>query len=377
MGAVYKATHTALAKTVAIKVLWPYFSANSSAEERFHQEATAASRLNHPGLVPVHDYGVTESGAPYLVMQYAEGDSLAAVLEKEGRLGIARMIDIFVQICDALSYAHANNVIHRDVKPGNIILNNQSGVEKVQIVDFGIAKVLTVNEQDPGLTQTGEIVGSPFYMSPEQCVGDQVDHRCDIYSVACVMYETLTGEPPFRGQHTMHTMFMQVNEPVNFTLCKEVKIPISLQQIIEKALQKKPEDRYQSLDQLKAELITLKETTTALSLGRLRQWIDNKREGRRIFVFDPLVALFSCWVGVSLAFSTPTLFSLLGQYLESQHNYSAAAGLYSQAIDQRRHFNSSQVEPLRVLLYKEAKLLRKLNRAGEAVKLEEQLHKLH
>jgi serine/threonine protein kinase len=375
MGAVYRATHTALNKKVAVKILWPYFSSNASAEERFHQEAKAASRLTHPGLVLVHDYGLTECGAPYLVMQFAEGESLACVLEREGRLDVARMIDIFLQICEALSYAHANQVIHRDVKPGNIIINRCTGTEKIQIVDFGIAKLLSVNEQDPAVTLSGEIIGSPYYMSPEQCMGDEVDHRSDIYSVACVMYETLTGEPPFCGKHTMHTMYKQVNEPVNFALCKELKVPLRLQRIIERAMAKKPQERYASIDDLKDELVALKETTQALSLGSWRQRIEQKR--RRLVVFDPLVALISCWIGASLAFSIPSLFSLAGQYMESQRNLGAAASLYSQAIEQRKRFNSSQVEPLRVLLYKEAQLLRKLNRPAEAARLEDELRTLH
>jgi serine/threonine protein kinase len=377
MGAVYRATHTALNKKVAIKILWPYFSSNASAEERFHQEAKAASRLTHPGLVLVHDYGLTECGAPYLVMQFAEGESLAAVLEREGRLDVARMLEIFVQICEALSYAHANQVIHRDVKPGNIIIDRCTGTEKIQIVDFGIAKLLSVSEQDPAVTLSGEIIGSPYYMSPEQCMGDEVDHRTDIYSVACVMYETLTGEPPFCGQHTMHTMYKQVNEPVNFALCKELKVPLRLQRIIDKAMAKKPQERFATLDQLKEELVALKETTQSLSLGNLRQRIELKGTRRRSIVFDPLVALISCWIGASLAFSIPSLFSLAGQYMESQRNLGAAASLYSQAIEQRKRFNSSQVEPLRVLLYKEAKLLRKLDRPAEAAKLEDELRRLH
>jgi serine/threonine protein kinase len=287
------------------------------------------------------------------------------------------MLEIFVQICEALSYAHANKVIHRDVKPGNIIIDRCTGTEKIQIVDFGIAKLLSVSEQDPAVTLSGEIIGSPYYMSPEQCMGDEVDHRTDIYSVACVMYETLTGEPPFCGQHTMHTMYKQVNEPVNFTLCKELKVPLRLQRIIDKAMAKKPQERYTSLDDLKEELVALKENTQSLSLGNLRQRIELKGIRRRSIVFDPLVALISCWIGASLAFSIPSLFSLAGQYMESQRNLGAAASLYSQAIEQRKRFNSSQVEPLRVLLYKEAKLLRKLDRPAEAAKLEDELRRLH
>jgi hypothetical protein len=168
-----------------------------------------------------------------------------------------------------------------------------------------------------------------------------------------------------------------VNEPVNFALCKELKVPLRLQRIIEKAMAKKPNERYASIDGLKEELVALKESTRTLSLGSLRQRLDAKRNRRRSIVFDPLVALISCWIGASLAFSIPSLFSLAGQYMESQKNFGAAASLYSQAIQQRKRFNSSQVEPLRVLLYKEAKLLRKLDRPAEAARLEDELHKLH
>lgn len=299
MGAVYKARHIQLNKTVAVKILWPQLAYNPSAMRRFKQEAKATSGLEHPGLVSVYDYGLTDFGAPYLVMQYASGRSLADVLNEDGRLTPSRALAISIQLCDALAHAHANGVIHRDLKPSNMILSHKrDDNECVQIVDFGIAKLLS-EMRDEGLTLSGEVFGSPLYMSPEQCVADYVDHRSDIYSLGCVMYEMFSGDPPFDGGYAMQTMYKQVNDRPSFEHFKRLGVPVTIESIIDRMLEKRKEDRYRSMDELKRDLLG------ALDKGhpRFRQsatWFWRRMPVRRMMMYA-CSFFFGCWIGVTLA----------------------------------------------------------------------------
>jgi serine/threonine protein kinase len=261
MGCVYKAVHLGLSKTVAIKVLWPELAANANAMARFQREAKAASSLNHPGLVNVHDFGlVRDFDAPYLVMQYVDGKNLADVLRRDKRFSLERALNIFIQICDALAYAHEKGVIHRDIKPSNIVLTRgKDGSEMVQIVDFGIAMLMNSLLDEQSTTHPGEIAGSPRYMSPEQCLSDTIDCRSDIYSVSCVLYEALTGVPLFDGSHSLHTMYKQVHEKPDFAPYDRLKLPTSMRRILVKGLQKKRDYRYQTINQLKIELMLVRD----------------------------------------------------------------------------------------------------------------------
>ena len=191
-------------------------------------------------------------------MELIEGQTLRAEIGKNNGLPPRQFFDIFDQICDALEHAHKRGVIHRDIKPSNILLMKSDVRENfVKLVDFGIAKV--VASQDLGeqeLTQTGDIVGSPLYMSPEQCVGDELDARTDIYSLGCVMYEAIAGSPPFMAPNAVKTIFKHVNvkpDPVSVTNPK-IAIPPQLEQIIFKTLEKKPQDRFATMEDLKVAL---------------------------------------------------------------------------------------------------------------------------
>jgi serine/threonine-protein kinase len=265
MGLVYKARHRLMNRIVAIKMLHKHMVSSADALKRFQVEAQAASCLSLPNILTIYDFGLTDEGQPYMVMDYLEGSSLGDIIEEEGHLAAARALNIFTQVCAGLSHAHQKGIIHRDLKPSNIMLVT-FGDQKdfVKIVDFGIAKLLRQNEGGgEQLTKTGEVFGSPLYMSPEQCKGKQLDARSDIYSLGSVMYRSLTGSPLFEGDEVIEFLFKQVSEmPQPFrVICPGLRIPKKLEDIVFKALAKEPENRWQSmaalkdaLEQVKAEL---------------------------------------------------------------------------------------------------------------------------
>jgi serine/threonine-protein kinase len=258
MGVVYRAKHLLMQRTVAIKMLLPETVSNEYALARFQKEAQAASSLNHPNILTIFDFGISDKKQPYLVMDYLKGSTLAEVLDKEGYLHLQKGISIFIQIASALSHAHQKGVIHRDLKPANIMLVEYEGQgDFVKIVDFGIAKTLHREDgQSIELTQTGQVFGSPIYMSPEQCRGTHLDARADIYSMGCVMYRSITGSTPFLGQDALELMFKHVNEkPAPFDdVCPQLKIPKNFQDVVLKCLEKDPNNRYQSMLDLRKEL---------------------------------------------------------------------------------------------------------------------------
>lgn len=260
MGMIYKAKHILMKRIVAIKMMHPQYVSSASNLKRFQQEAQAASALSHPNILAVFDFGLTPEGAPFLVMDFLEGTNLAEVLDEVGLLPASRATNIFAQACAGLAHAHSKGVIHRDLKPGNIMLVEfDQRKDFVKIVDFGIAKVLPSGDESESshLTQTGEVFGSPLYMSPEQCRGRNLDIRSDIYSLGCVMYRTLTGSSPFFGQDPMECMYKQVNEAPNkfFETNPDTKAPEALEAIVFKCLAKEPADRFQTMSELKDALL--------------------------------------------------------------------------------------------------------------------------
>ncbi len=258
MGAVYKVRDKELQKTFAIKVLNPDLVEDKNSLKRFEQEAQAASGLTSPNLVAVYDYGIGKKGSPYIVMDYLDGTSLDAVLQKDGYLDVPRAEDIFIQVCEAIVHAHSKSVIHRDIKPSNIMLTKGiDGGDFVKLVDFGIAKVLPSQQKAThNLTQTGDIFGSPLYMSPEQCLGNKLDNRTDIYALGCVMYEALTGHPPFMAENPIKIILKHINdEPKAISaLPQDYKVPKNLESIIMRCLAKEPQDRYQTAEELLKDL---------------------------------------------------------------------------------------------------------------------------
>lgn len=257
MSVVYKARQKYIESFVAIKILNPQLGTDDDTIERFKREAKAASTIRHINVIQILDFGIHPK--PFLIMEFLEGDSLADYLEKHGSMETARAINIFMQAADGLAHAHAKGIIHRDLKPGNLVLVEEPGLnEIVKIVDFGIAKVLPKDGvAAQALTQPGEVFGSPLYMSPEQCLGRPLDARSDIYSLGCVMYETLTGMVPLMGENSFETMNMHVNlQPLPLRGAAPGKdIPPLIEKVILKAISKEPENRQQSMLELKKELL--------------------------------------------------------------------------------------------------------------------------
>lgn len=257
MGSVYKVFDRETEKILAIKVLHANLIEDQTALRRFEQEAEAASQLEHSNMVAVFAYGKTNAGAPYLVMDYIDGESLSNVVKANGALQPARALHLFQQICEALVHAHEKGVIHRDVKPANVIVSKLNDVETARIVDFGIAKILPVsNRETHNLTETRQVFGSPHYMSPEHCLGFRMDERSDIYSFGCLMYEVLTGDPPFPESDAIQVVIKHINDEVkpfprgfeSDPVCKK------LEGVVLKCLEKDQDDRYQSVGELLKDL---------------------------------------------------------------------------------------------------------------------------
>ena len=262
MGVIYKARHTILNRMVAIKTLHSHL-ASPEAIRRFEIEGKAASLLSHPNIITVYDIGVTLTGQPYMIMDFVDGQTMTELLQTYGQIPLNHFLRIFLQVSDALAHAHKRSVLHRDIKPSNLMLiHNERGEYDVRIMDFGIAKVLddTIGSAQH-LTKTGEAIGSPIYMSPEQARGQKMDHRSDLYSLGCVMYEALTGSVPFLGNTSLDTMLMHMEKlpmPLRQASMGSDLDP-RLEQIVMKLLQKNPTDRYQSMDELHTDLVSLRE----------------------------------------------------------------------------------------------------------------------
>ena len=254
MGVVYKAQHLHMSRTVALKMLLKEANADEQANKRFQQEARAVSLLRHPNIVAVYDSGLVNNQA-YLAMDFLDGISLYGAIHETNGLSLDRFRHIFRQACDALSHAHKNGVVHRDIKPSNLLLVERDGDKDfLVIVDFGLVKLMSNSDQN--LTSTDMLVGSPLYMSPEQCRGLKVDHRTDIYSLGCVMYEALTARPPLAGETPLDTLYQHVARmPLPMTEANpRSNVPPALEKVIFKALSKDHKDRQQSMDQLCEEL---------------------------------------------------------------------------------------------------------------------------
>jgi eukaryotic-like serine/threonine-protein kinase len=254
MSVVYKAKRLNKPRIFAVKTLRLQSLSDERTVKRFQREAELLSHLNHPRIVQVAFYGTTPRGQPYFVMDYLTGENLTSVFKNEGPLSAARVRDIFSQVCGAVDHAHRCGVVHRDLKPGNIMLMEQDGQKDfVKVVDFGIARF---EEEAQRLTRMGEVWGSPVYMSPEQCMGAQLDVRSDIYSLGVVMFEALTGRVPHLGKTYVETMSMQImNYPKPFSeVAPGRTFPAGLEKLVRKALEKEPDKRYQTMGELRADL---------------------------------------------------------------------------------------------------------------------------
>jgi serine/threonine protein kinase len=253
MGDVYRATHIHIDNEFAVKLLKPEFVADQTAIKRFRLEAKAAGRIQHPNAVRVTDFGVTPEKIVYLVMELVQGLSLRQLIRSEKKLEMLRTINIVRQVCGAVEAAHRSGVIHRDLKPDNIIIESHQNTERVKVLDFGIAK-LREAKTDNFLTQAGTIIGTPQYMSPEQCQGAQLDPRSDIYSIGIILYEMLTGTVPFDGESTLQVVYNQLHQFPKPILELSPNISEPLAKVIMRALEKEPGERQSSALELSEEL---------------------------------------------------------------------------------------------------------------------------
>ena len=242
MGTVYRATHLGLDRVVAIKVLRKDFAADPEVAERFMREARTMARLRHPRGAIIFDAGRLPDGRPFLVMEYVEGSTLAETLARDGRFAPERAVRVAAEICDVLAEAHGLGIVHRDLKPSNIMLNARG----VCVLDFGIAKVLA-NSNDAtrthATTESGLIIGTPRYMSPEQCVGQSIGPASDLYSVGVLLYEMLSGRPPFTDELQSAVLVRQATAPPPPLVARRPDIPRALAAAVHALLAKHPSDR--------------------------------------------------------------------------------------------------------------------------------------
>jgi serine/threonine-protein kinase len=270
MGVVYKATHTVLLKPVAIKILNERYLHRKEAAREMLREAQAASRIRHPHIVDVTDFGTTPDGAPYFVMEFLEGESLNELLNHVGRLPVGRAARILLQVAGALEAAHKQGIIHRDLKPENIFLVDLTKADRTQpgdfvkLLDFGLAKVLDMGPSSR--TRAGMLAGTPWYMSPEQVQNRQVSVRSDVYSLGIVFYQMVTGTVPFTGESTVDILMGHVSSAVIQPYKYNKLIDEDTNRVIMRCLEKHPDDRFQSMDEL-CEALELCGTNLKLESG--------------------------------------------------------------------------------------------------------------
>ncbi|HEY4239276.1 MAG TPA: protein kinase, partial [Kofleriaceae bacterium] len=256
MGKVYLAEHVEIGKRVALKVLHPSYSRMPDLVERFRREARAASKIGHPNIVDVTDSGTTAAGSVYFVMEYLEGVELGSVIEREGAIDVARALKITGQICRALAAAHREGIIHRDLKPENIFLITRDGAaDVVKVLDFGIAKTTEAEAaRERRLTSPGMAMGTPEYMAPEQAAGRPADARCDVYALGAILYEMVTGIPPYTGDNFMEILTKKATQDPPPPLTVRGDLPVQVGDLVMQAMARNPDHRPQTMEALEYEL---------------------------------------------------------------------------------------------------------------------------
>jgi len=252
MSEVHRGRDVRLGRDVAVKVLRADLARDPQFQHRFRREAQNAAALNHPAIVAVYDTGETVSDygpLPYIVMEFVEGRTLRDIVKTEGPMDEQRAMETMVDVCAALDFSHRNGIIHRDVKPANIMINNAGAVK---VMDFGIARALADGQ---GVTQTAAVVGTAQYLSPEQARGELVDARSDVYAAGCVLYELITGDPPFTGDSPVAVAYQHVREDPTPPSSQNPNVSAALDAVVLKAMSKNPANRYQSAAEMRTDLV--------------------------------------------------------------------------------------------------------------------------
>jgi serine/threonine-protein kinase len=264
MGQVYLAEHVKMGRQCAIKILTPGTMSDPDAISRFNREAANASRISHPNVCAIYDFGETSDGLIYLAMEFIEGRSLTDLLKESNTIPLARAATMIQQCAEALQVAHELGIVHRDLKPDNIMVVTARGKDTVKVVDFGIAKAIGGDGGAQKVTKTGFVVGTPEYMSPEQLSGDPVDGRSDLYSLGLVFYRMLTGASPFPAESQQETMIKRLtDDPLPLATARpDVAFPPALQRCMDRALARSPDDRYVSAADFARDVRTLATTVT-------------------------------------------------------------------------------------------------------------------
>ncbi|MCO4760553.1 MAG: protein kinase [Myxococcales bacterium] len=272
MGTVYRAVDAQMSdRVVAVKVLAPHLVSDEKQVMRFEQEARAANQLRHPNTISVLDFGRDSAGHIFMVIEFLTGDTLTGAL-RSGRMDIARCLYIFRQVCKSLAEAHAKSIVHRDLKPDNIFVCEIYGESDfVKVIDFGIAKFL--EDENAQLTQAGKMFGTPRYLSPEQAQGKKLDNRSDLYSLGVIMFECITGRPPFVADEPIAVAIKHVQEPAPHMedVATDIRIPAAVDRLVFKLLAKSPNDRYQSAEEVVAAIdqamMALQQAGSGLPVG--------------------------------------------------------------------------------------------------------------
>ncbi|MCK4539153.1 MAG: protein kinase, partial [Candidatus Krumholzibacteria bacterium] len=290
MGVVYHALDIKLDREVAIKFLPPHLSSDAEATKRFIHEAKAASSIDHSHIGTIYEIDETEDGVTFIVMALYDGETLRDRMDRGG-MSVEESLEIASQIASGLSKSHQKNIVHRDIKPSNIIITSDG---EVKIIDFGLAKLAGRTK----LTKDASTLGTAAYMSPEQARGEEVDHRSDIFSLGVILYELVAGEPPFKGEHEAALLYGVVHEEHQPLSRSGVDIPAPLQEIVNRALEKEPDQRYQSALEFNDDIAGFRGETTGLSGSRIRT--GRNKPGWRVVL-----------VGIAGAAIVVTLFAVL------------------------------------------------------------------
>jgi eukaryotic-like serine/threonine-protein kinase len=285
MSTVYKAHDSLLERNVALKVLHQQYNEDEDFVERFKREARSVAQLQHPNIVTVIDRG-EENGRQYIVFEYIDGENLKELVVRKGRLDVRTALEIALEIAHGLSFAHEHGLVHRDVKPQNVLLNGDGGAK---VTDFGIARSLDVERS---VTQTGTVLGTSNYIAPEQASGQPVDAQTDVYSLGIVLYEMLTGELPFPGENFVAVAMKHIQEPSPSVLDARGDVPLRIAEMVDRALEKDPEHRFPTMDAFATEIeVNLAEldrgedgaVTTVVPAGqRLRQQTRQRKPVSRL-----------------------------------------------------------------------------------------------